>query len=301
MMSDFGVWRSVRPAAFLPRHEACALYALCAPDAPPPAAGRPACARWVHPCRVSSLDGVRCQSASAMTSPGDRVVGARSEGRPEPGETDGRERWGHAPGESAVGARADGRCGAALLLRAVSGIPVGAAGCRDRGGARASFGRRGPGLVGWRGVPHGKRGRGWLPCGRRGPVRSVTLRPFRIDRVAVSNAPFAAFVDATRHVTEAERYGWSFVFAGLLSGRLSADPGLGGGPVVAAGLPRRLAAPGRPAFVDQGARRPSRGPRRLHRRVGLCAWAGLGCRPRPNGSTPRAGARNRRDSRGATS
>ena len=49
-----------------------------------------------------------------------------------------------------------------------------------------------------------------------GPVRAVTVNAFRISSVAVSNHAFAAFVDATGHRTEAERYGWSFVFAGLL-------------------------------------------------------------------------------------
>lgn len=49
-----------------------------------------------------------------------------------------------------------------------------------------------------------------------GPVRPVTVSPFWIDTVAVSNARFAEFVAATGYVTEAEQYGWSFVFAGLL-------------------------------------------------------------------------------------
>src|SRR5262245_56218810 len=49
-----------------------------------------------------------------------------------------------------------------------------------------------------------------------GPVREVTIDPFWIDRVPVTNERFAEFVDETDHVTEAERYGWSFVFAGLL-------------------------------------------------------------------------------------
>jgi formylglycine-generating enzyme required for sulfatase activity len=48
------------------------------------------------------------------------------------------------------------------------------------------------------------------------PSRLVTVDAFMIDRYAVSNAQFAAFVHATGHVTEAERFGWSFVFAGLL-------------------------------------------------------------------------------------
>ena len=49
-----------------------------------------------------------------------------------------------------------------------------------------------------------------------GPIHVVELRPFRVDAVSVSNARFSAFVDATGHVTEAERFGWSFVFAGFL-------------------------------------------------------------------------------------
>ncbi len=49
-----------------------------------------------------------------------------------------------------------------------------------------------------------------------GPVREVEIGAFAIDPCAVSNARFAAFVEATGHVTDAERYGWSFVFGGLL-------------------------------------------------------------------------------------
>ncbi|MGW6759093.1 MULTISPECIES: formylglycine-generating enzyme family protein [Streptomyces] len=53
-----------------------------------------------------------------------------------------------------------------------------------------------------------------------GPVREVRLSPFRIGTLAVTNARFAAFVAATGHVTEAERFGWSFVFAAFLPGAL---------------------------------------------------------------------------------
>ncbi len=49
-----------------------------------------------------------------------------------------------------------------------------------------------------------------------GPVRKVTLNPFWIDATTVSNEQFAAFVTQTQHVTEAERFGWSYVFAGFL-------------------------------------------------------------------------------------
>ena len=62
----------------------------------------------------------------------------------------------------------------------------------------------------------GSEDRDGFPADGEGPVRQVTLNPFWVDPVALSNARFAAFVQATGHVTEAEGYGWSFVFGGLL-------------------------------------------------------------------------------------
>ncbi|MCZ2838986.1 formylglycine-generating enzyme family protein [Modestobacter sp. VKM Ac-2985] len=59
-----------------------------------------------------------------------------------------------------------------------------------------------------------------FPSDGEGPVRTVELSPFLIDRYAVSNTDFAAFVAATGYVTEAERFGWSYVFAGFLPGEL---------------------------------------------------------------------------------
>ncbi|MFJ9197295.1 formylglycine-generating enzyme family protein [Streptomyces flaveolus] len=59
-----------------------------------------------------------------------------------------------------------------------------------------------------------------FPADGEGPVRQVTVRPFRIDAFAVTNARFARFVEATGHVTEAERFGWSYVFAGFLPAAL---------------------------------------------------------------------------------
>jgi formylglycine-generating enzyme len=49
-----------------------------------------------------------------------------------------------------------------------------------------------------------------------GPVHQVDLAPFVIGSTTVTNAEFAAFCDATGHVTLAEADGWSFVFGGLL-------------------------------------------------------------------------------------
>ncbi|MGW0516016.1 formylglycine-generating enzyme family protein [Crossiella sp. NPDC003009] len=48
------------------------------------------------------------------------------------------------------------------------------------------------------------------------PVRQVRLSPFAIDAHPVTNDQFAEFAAATGHVTEAERFGWSYVFAGFL-------------------------------------------------------------------------------------
>jgi formylglycine-generating enzyme required for sulfatase activity len=54
------------------------------------------------------------------------------------------------------------------------------------------------------------------PADGEGPVHRVALRPFSIETEAVTNEQFRAFVTATGHVTAAEEFGWSFVFAGLL-------------------------------------------------------------------------------------
>ncbi|MGC2299448.1 MAG: formylglycine-generating enzyme family protein [Acidobacteriaceae bacterium] len=45
-----------------------------------------------------------------------------------------------------------------------------------------------------------------------GPVRAVTLREFSIDRTPVTNEVFGRFVADTGYRTEAEQFGWSFVF-----------------------------------------------------------------------------------------
>ena len=45
-----------------------------------------------------------------------------------------------------------------------------------------------------------------------GPVREVDVSPFLMDEIAVTNAQFGRFVRQTRYRTEAERFGWSFVF-----------------------------------------------------------------------------------------
>ena len=57
-----------------------------------------------------------------------------------------------------------------------------------------------------------------FPADGEGPVRAVRLPAYLIDATAVTNAQYATFVKATGYVTDAERYGWSFVFH-LLLGR----------------------------------------------------------------------------------
>ncbi|GAA2754942.1 formylglycine-generating enzyme family protein [Actinopolymorpha rutila] len=51
-----------------------------------------------------------------------------------------------------------------------------------------------------------------FPDDGEGPVRQVRVSAFRLDETAVTNRQFGAFVKATGYVTEAERFGWSFVF-----------------------------------------------------------------------------------------
>jgi sulfatase modifying factor 1 len=62
----------------------------------------------------------------------------------------------------------------------------------------------------------GSNDRGAHPLDGEGPVREITVSPFRIDTVAVSNERFRRFVEATGYETESERFGWSFVFVGFL-------------------------------------------------------------------------------------
>ncbi len=62
-------------------------------------------------------------------------------------------------------------------------------------------------------------GKAWLgtdapviPGDGEGPLRAKTVKPFRLMKTAVSNEQFEKFVEQTGYVTEAEQFGWSFVF-----------------------------------------------------------------------------------------
>jgi formylglycine-generating enzyme required for sulfatase activity len=45
-----------------------------------------------------------------------------------------------------------------------------------------------------------------------GPAREVSVDPFYISKYAVTNAEFLEFVQETGYTTDAEKFGWSFVF-----------------------------------------------------------------------------------------
>jgi len=54
------------------------------------------------------------------------------------------------------------------------------------------------------------------PDDGEGPVTEVEVSAFSIGAYAVTNDDFSSFVEETGYITDAERFGWSFVFAGLL-------------------------------------------------------------------------------------
>ncbi|KAM5131167.1 inactive C-alpha-formylglycine-generating enzyme 2 isoform 2-T2 [Callospermophilus lateralis] len=60
------------------------------------------------------------------------------------------------------------------------------------------------------------------PDGRdgEGPIREVTVKPFAIDIFPVTNQDFREFVREKKYRTEAEMFGWSFVFEDFVSSEL---------------------------------------------------------------------------------
>lgn len=56
-----------------------------------------------------------------------------------------------------------------------------------------------------------------IPPDGEGPQRQVHVDPFFMDIHEVSNHQFQSFTNATGYITEAERFGDSFVFEGVLS------------------------------------------------------------------------------------
>ncbi|GGZ08350.1 hypothetical protein GCM10010365_29500 [Streptomyces poonensis] len=114
------------------------------------------------------------------------------------------------------------------------------------------------------------------PDDAEGPVRTVTVEPFRIDATAVTNARFAGFVRATGYRTEAERYGSSFVFHLLLHPR-ARDSVLG----AVAGAPWWLGVEGACWSAPEGPGSDVEGRAdhlvvhvSYHDALAYCAWAG---------------------------
>nr|XP_033782320.1 formylglycine-generating enzyme isoform X2 [Geotrypetes seraphini] len=62
-----------------------------------------------------------------------------------------------------------------------------------------------------------------IPQDGEAPSRRVHIRHFYMDRYEVSNTEFEKFVTSTGYITEAERFGDSFVFEGLLSETVKRD------------------------------------------------------------------------------
>ena len=50
-----------------------------------------------------------------------------------------------------------------------------------------------------------------IPLDEESPCRTKAIRPFRMMATTVTNAAFDSFVRATGYVTQAEKFGWSFV------------------------------------------------------------------------------------------
>lgn len=53
-----------------------------------------------------------------------------------------------------------------------------------------------------------------------GPAKQVTVKPFAIDKYPVTNKHFREFVRATKYKSEAETFGWSFVFEDFVTDEL---------------------------------------------------------------------------------
>lgn len=51
-----------------------------------------------------------------------------------------------------------------------------------------------------------------FPADGEGPIREVTVDPFWMAETSVTNEAFGRFVEATGYQTDAEKFGWSYVF-----------------------------------------------------------------------------------------
>tara|TARA_R110000796_G_scaffold67892_7_gene155809 strand:+ start:2012 stop:2971 length:960 start_codon:yes stop_codon:yes gene_type:complete len=67
-----------------------------------------------------------------------------------------------------------------------------------------------------------------VPDDGEAPLRRVKLKPFRICATTVTNAEFSRFVEATQYITEAEHFGWSFVFHSQVGPEIGATRAVAG-------------------------------------------------------------------------
>jgi len=56
-----------------------------------------------------------------------------------------------------------------------------------------------------------------IPIDEEGPCRRQELQPFKMMQTTVTNRMFRDFIDDTAYVTDAQRFGWSFVFQDQLN------------------------------------------------------------------------------------
>ena len=157
-----------------------------------------------------------------------------------------------------TGAHGDGQPARAVRPRRSDAGSAWRDGAARDGARQSGTALRGPDVLrygGWRELPGGTFLMGCddgpYPADGEGPVREVTLAAFRLAATAVTNAEFAAFAAATGHRSDAERFGWSFVFGGFLPDDFPPTRAAAR-TLVAAGLRRGLAAPGGSGLGPRG-------------------------------------------------
>ena len=121
-------------------------------------------------------------------------------------------------------------CSPSSARRDVNGVPGRAALDTTAGGSGNGAGPAAMVALAGRAFAMGSDDEHAYPADGESPVRTVEVSDFSIGRYAVTNAEWAAFVGATDHRSDAERFGWSFVFGGLLPDDFPPTRGVVGAP-----------------------------------------------------------------------